>query len=205
MRKDMSMPYAYVSFSNFLRLYISNCAHNSVSIPLCATGSSGRIGYFIRHRDDLIQDPLLHSTSIWQHSVHPYTTGAVASEGWGTADYAAAVNQVPSCHELRLDKSRTEVWTNWPLPLLVLLLLLFLSVSQVRFNSVFLFKSCWDLSVSILLAFAWRLDLSRYMAELLRLWNKGVHEVCIWSNILASALITATATFTHLIKAKAHP
>jgi len=119
----------------------------------------------VRSRDDLIQDPQLHSTTIWRHSVHPSTTGAVASEGWGAADYAAAVNQVPSCHELRLDKSRTEVWTNWPLPLLVLLLLLFLSVSQVRSNSVFLFKDCRDLSTIMLPAFAWRLDLSRWIAE----------------------------------------
>jgi hypothetical protein len=83
----------------------------------------------------------------------------------GDADCAASVNQVPSCHELRLDKSRTEVWTNWPLPLLALLFLHFLSVSQIRSNSVFLFKDRRDLSVSMLPVSAWRLDLSRQIAS----------------------------------------
>lgn len=98
---------------------------------------------------------------------HPDCMGSVTSEGgWGPlADFAAAVNQVPSCHELRLDKSRTEVWTNWPLPLLVLLFLLFLYVSQIRFNSVFLFEDWRDLSVSLLPTSTWRFDLSLQIAS----------------------------------------
>jgi hypothetical protein len=100
-------------------------------------------------------------------SVHPDCTGSVTSVGgWESpADCAAAVNQVPSCHKLRLDKSRTEVWTNWPLPLLVLLFLLFLCVSQIRFNSVFLFEVWRDLSASMLLVSPWRFHLSLQIAS----------------------------------------
>jgi hypothetical protein len=117
--------------------------------------------------------PLSHRIScscprvLYTASVHPNCTGSVTSGGgWGPlADCAAAVNQVPSCHKLRLDKSRTEVWTNWPLPLLVLLFLLFLYILQIRFNSVFLFEVWRNLSASMLPASSWRFHLSLQIAS----------------------------------------
>jgi hypothetical protein len=150
----------------FVRFSVLNFTHSQLRTPprlmACSKWNAYSVTIPLSHRISCSYTGVLFTAS-----VYPGCTGSGTSVGgWGPlADCATAVNQVPSCHKLRLDKSRTEVWTNWPLPLLVLLFLLFLYVSQIRFNSVFLFEVWRDLSASMLPVSSWRFHLSLHIAS----------------------------------------